>query len=204
MDPTAPPQQISAQPLPSPAAQPEEKKTSALAGMIGSILTIGLLFVFFPLGLLTMWFFTKWPKIVKIIITLFFLIVGGILTLEGITIYNALKENAARARSNPGYEPTKTVQPKGYGLGAVQQAARDTLRKGDIQAIAKIYEADYNSKTKMYKPLEDSDFAGGKIPKDPKTGSGYQGLIATSSARFNVCATLETVTPAQFCLESQK
>ncbi len=83
----------------------------------------------------------------------------------------------------------------------VQKGARDSKRKGDINAITKAYEVKYNN-TGSYGDLkpdlqENIDlFASKQFPKDPKGGS-YAITQNPSSGGFRVCTTLEDNT--SFC-----
>lgn len=49
------------------------KPTSSKSELLKSIITIIMIIVFFPIGLLLMWLITTWPKWLKIVITLIFL-----------------------------------------------------------------------------------------------------------------------------------
>ncbi len=77
----------------------------------------------------------------------------------------------------------------------IQKNARDTGRKGDIQAISKALEANYTSGSATpYPVLTDIMFASGKVPTDPQTQTAYIGIPAAAAATYTVCATLEGTT----------
>ncbi|MBI4036030.1 hypothetical protein HY383_03695 [Candidatus Daviesbacteria bacterium] len=81
----------------------------------------------------------------------------------------------------------------------VRSNALDAKRKADIDSIKKAYETNYdptaNGGQGGYKPLQDSNFASGKIPTPPEGGSyiffvgpGAGGL--NSNTAYKVCATM--------------
>jgi prepilin-type N-terminal cleavage/methylation domain-containing protein len=100
----------------------------------------------------------------------------------------------------------------------VQQTARDTARKGDIDAIATALETRYNTTPGQYCedaeagdycPIEASWFAGGEIPTDPQSGNPYSDTIpyATDANAepfdgFTICATLEA--DGTYCRSNQQ
>lgn len=83
----------------------------------------------------------------------------------------------------------------------IQKSARDSKRRGDIEAITKAYEVKYNN-TGTYRDLtptlqENQElFASKQFPKDPK-GGDYAIIQNPTSSGFRICATLEDNT--SFC-----
>ena len=83
----------------------------------------------------------------------------------------------------------------------VQKNARDSRRRGDIDAISGAIEAHLNNTTNQnctaaagtYCAPQASVlwFAAGSIPTDPATGAQYAGLPIDGASSYNVCATLE-------------
>lgn len=96
----------------------------------------------------------------------------------------------------------------------VSASARDSKRKGDVEAIAKAYEVKYQG---GYNPITASDFASGSVPTPPEgntggNGGNYFNVVANDGSGFKVCAALEKNpsrvcnTPAEncFCLPSSQ
>lgn len=80
---------------------------------------------------------------------------------------------------------------------AAQKNARDTKRKGDIEAIHKAYEATYTpGATAPYRQLTNADFASGAIPTNPGPGGAtYATYVSAAGAvTYMICATLENTT----------
>ncbi|MCL4366524.1 type II secretion system GspH family protein [Patescibacteria group bacterium] len=67
----------------------------------------------------------------------------------------------------------------------IQQRARDSKRKADIDAIAKAYEGKYLT---QYQEITDGDFTSGSIPKDPRDNAYFRFVSATG---YKVCASLD-------------
>lgn len=91
-----------------------------------------------------------------------------------------------------------------------QKGARDSRRRGDIEALSKALETHYNSTANQYclgnagtycAPLA-SWFAGNAVPADPQTNAQYSGLPANGATSYNVCATLEA--GGTFCRTNQQ
>ncbi|MCL4366041.1 prepilin-type N-terminal cleavage/methylation domain-containing protein [Patescibacteria group bacterium] len=81
-------------------------------------------------------------------------------------------------------------------FSGLQKGARDTRRKGDIDAIAKAYEV---QRTSSYIPLLDANFSSGAKPKDPNNTKGeYFNWLAADGSGFKACASLED-NPATAC-----
>ncbi|MBI2051944.1 type II secretion system protein [Candidatus Roizmanbacteria bacterium] len=103
------------------------------------------------------------------------------------------------------------------GLGTVsfttaQKKARDAKRKGDLSSVQKAFEQYYsicgfdypgslgtsvtcaNPNTEILNP----------VPTDPKDASSYVYTYDSAKRSFTLCATLETETPAQYCVSSQQ
>lgn len=83
-------------------------------------------------------------------------------------------------------------------FGNAQKGARDSRRKGDIQALANAYEQTFVSGT-GYRTLVSTDFGGGTVPVDPaNTGTNvYTSTIVGTSPNitaYTVCAKLEATT----------
>jgi len=70
----------------------------------------------------------------------------------------------------------------------IQKTARDSIRKTDVNAIAKAYEITYSAGE--YHSVSPSNFAEGKFPTPPEGGQ-YLGLIENVATGFQVCAALE-------------
>lgn len=96
-------------------------------------------------------------------------------------------------------------------FSGIQKGARDSRRKGDVDAIAKAIEVHYNT-TKDQNCTGSAGtycapvalwFAGGSIPKDPQTNADYTGQPANGDTTFNVCATLE-VGAGTYCIKNQQ
>lgn len=86
----------------------------------------------------------------------------------------------------------------------VTSTARDTKRKGDVEAIAKAYEVKFQGGY-GYSALnpDGSDFATGVIPTPPEGDSGgnggkYFNVVANDHSGFKVCAALEN-NPSRVC-----
>lgn len=71
----------------------------------------------------------------------------------------------------------------------VTSSARDSSRKGDVDAIAKAMEIQFVSSGSYQQP-QDINFASGKKPKLPQ-GGDYTVLISANNNSFRVCAPLE-------------
>jgi prepilin-type N-terminal cleavage/methylation domain-containing protein len=88
------------------------------------------------------------------------------------------------------------------GIGTIsytsaQTRARDSRRRGDIEAVGKALEQYYAQNNGTY-PLDDScagyeGFLAGGAPTDPKTGSSYitAGDCAAAGDSFCICAEME-------------
>lgn len=86
--------------------------------------------------------------------------------------------------------------------GNAQKGVRDSRRKGDIDAIAKALEQNYNPLKNRYKDIAAADFQAKKVPTPPENPNGfydvkYNGFQAASGGNpavlksFQVCARLE-------------
>lgn len=150
-----------------------------------------------------MWFGTKWPKAAKFIITgigIILTIIAGIFMMVALTVYRGLQENARNAPVTVNKLPN--LIPEDKSLSGLQAGARNTSRKSDIDSLAEVMELNYGKKQAgMYSPPQAEWFAVRKVPQDPN-GGDYEGIPATESAKFRICANLEKVTPNQYCKES--
>ena len=86
-------------------------------------------------------------------------------------------------------------------LSNASKGARDARRKGDIDAIARALEVNYDETGGKYKVLAASQFTNGALPVDPQDANtnclgGYCGYCATSTANAipTVCAAANKVT----------
>lgn len=88
------------------------------------------------------------------------------------------------------------------GIGAIsytsaQTRARDSRRRGDVEAVGKALEQYYAQNNGTYPVSTDCDgyatFLAGGAPVDPKTGSSYiiDGDCAAAGDAFCICAELE-------------
>ncbi len=75
-------------------------------------------------------------------------------------------------------------------FSGVQKTARDSKRKGDIDAVAKALEVNYSNGV-YPTTLTTTYFAGGTVPTDPGSLTYSTSLTASS---FTVCAQLEAST----------
>ncbi len=105
------------------------------------------------------------------------------------------------------------------GLGAssystAQKKARDAKRKGDLKAIQNAYEQYYsicgfNYPNSAAVPAsitcaspETTIMA--VVPVDPKTAASYTCSPACSTSAFTICATMESESPASYCVSNQQ
>lgn len=72
----------------------------------------------------------------------------------------------------------------------VQKNARDSKRRGDVEAISKALEVRYDRLKAAYPVIADTDFSSGASPEDPLGGS-YFGVPNTAGANYKVCADFE-------------
>lgn len=77
----------------------------------------------------------------------------------------------------------------------VSKGARDAKRRGDIDAVAKAYEA--KASGGRYVVIGDTDFSTGKKPTDPRTVD-YFNWLDSNGAGFKVCASLDS-NPSNVC-----
>lgn len=190
--------------------QEKVQQTSHNTNIIITILTLLLLIIppFFPVGLILMWFVTRWNIAVKIIVTIISLIAGIVLTIlliNGITIYKGIQKANQEAKDRQvGIESSQTSsQPKGFGVTDTQKKARNELRKLDLDTLTKILEVNYGTEQQNMYPVPKANwFASGKIPTDPSGGS-YIGVFTSPVSHFKICANLEDETPNQYCIESK-
>jgi prepilin-type N-terminal cleavage/methylation domain-containing protein len=83
----------------------------------------------------------------------------------------------------------------------VQKGARDSKRRGDVDALSKALESHYNTTANQYCasaaagtycPVLDNWFAGGTMPKEPLTGANYAGTpTAAAVATYTITTTME-------------
>lgn len=78
----------------------------------------------------------------------------------------------------------------------VQKQARDARRRGDIDAIAQAWEANYNyAALTPYPPLAPTMFSGNSIPRDPSDKGKYNYVSGANEdiggSSYKVCADLE-------------
>mgnify|MGYP001561295855 CR=1 FL=1 len=77
----------------------------------------------------------------------------------------------------------------------IQQNARDSKRKLDIDAIAKALESNYTTNSATpYPAVAGSMFVGGTIPTNPSTGGVAYVYPTVASSSWTVCASLEKST----------
>ena len=96
-------------------------------------------------------------------------------------------------------------------FGGVQQRARDTERRSEINAIKDALEQRFDAASGTYPgPLQATWFANGVIPNDPTddgdpltTDDDYTGVPAVAAAGFTICATLEANTTPS-CVYNQQ
>lgn len=102
-------------------------------------------------------------------------------------------------------------------FGNIQQKARDSRRRADIDSIAKVLEAHYNDTTcgattaAPYCNITGNAatlFSNGKLPVNPSPGgAAYTDIPGAAVTTFNICATLEVadpVTGATYCRKNQQ
>lgn len=80
----------------------------------------------------------------------------------------------------------------------VQKNARDSVRKQDIDSIAKALEVNYDLNTSKYVPLATAQFAGGAVPADTYSGTAKCGNTGTLLCEYcvrNVAGTAMTKGP---------
>jgi prepilin-type N-terminal cleavage/methylation domain-containing protein len=72
------------------------------------------------------------------------------------------------------------------------KSSQDTTKKAEVDAIAKSYELNFDSSTRLYRAYVASDFSSGSMP----TGDGITGIIptGTTAGSFNLCAVLSDAT----------
>ena len=75
-------------------------------------------------------------------------------------------------------------------FGNVQKAARDGVRRSNIDTLAKNLETRFDYGSSLYQQLDPNDFSEGVIPKDPD-GSSYNGVPQSATASFQLCAALD-------------
>ncbi len=110
-----------------------------------------------------------------------------------------------------------------------QQSARDGQRRSEIDSISKALETKHDGATGQYTSLDDSDFAGGGIPQDPRNNqTSCQGNLCKYCVRsqegncgqndetvdtdspvdnataFVICTNLEKGTPNFYCRTNQR
>ena len=90
----------------------------------------------------------------------------------------------------------------------VQKNARDSKRRGDVDAVSKAWEVNYVAASPHYPILVASWFGAGGIPKDPQTNVAYDytGGVANEAVAgdtYKVCATLENPV-SQYCKSNQQ
>lgn len=81
----------------------------------------------------------------------------------------------------------------------IQQKARDSARRSDVQAIAQALEQYFaDSDSQSYALIVPntcatalSDYFNGAFPSDPKTQASYSCVVSTTGDEFLVCADLE-------------
>jgi len=83
----------------------------------------------------------------------------------------------------------------------IRKNSEDTLKKSQVDAVAKAYEVSYDIGTASYQALTDGDFSGGKKPLQGEVDY-KEGPDATSASGslFTVCATLSN--SIQYCRSS--
>ena len=75
-------------------------------------------------------------------------------------------------------------------FGNVQKAARDGVRRSNIDTLAKNLETRFDYGSSLYQQLDPNDFSEGLIPKDPD-GSSYNGVPQSATSSFQLCAALD-------------
>src|SRR3989344_5430885 len=70
-----------------------------------------------------------------------------------------------------------------------RQKANDARKKADVEAIVKAYEVNYNPLTSIYPAISGSWFASGQTPKRPDTGVDYD-ISWTGNTGFQICVPL--------------
>lgn len=92
-----------------------------------------------------------------------------------------------------------------------QKKSRDAKRKGDLKAIQNSFEQYYTANNFQYPIVGTVTLSGNLIsngsiivayPKDP-TGGFYQ-CSSCSLASYQICSTLESETPSNYCLSNQQ
>lgn len=102
-------------------------------------------------------------------------------------------------------------------FSTAQKKSRDAKRKGDLKSLQNGLEQYYSSCSYIYPtgalPIGTAVACGASpavisvIPTDPKTGEAYTYSptgTAPNIIGFGICATLESETPANYCLYNQQ
>lgn len=178
-------EQSNSQPAPQPAiqsvppAQPIAQKPTQQSGeseTAKTVITILLLFFVYPVGVIVMWFWTKWKLWLKILITSLLLLIGVLGILSAVVLI-AINPSAQFAKAND----TKRMSDADAIVNAVSQYM--AVHQGSVPAgITEQQQTIAKNGADICKDLVPDYMMG--LPVDPKSIADVE-IITDCSGQYN-------------------